>query len=137
MKELSTAELQEFRDRCLQAATYGYEIGLADLYMEALASEVGQEIVPDGVAKASAAHLLGLANAALELRASGSKKAKKAAKAPEPVKEPEPKVEPAKTEEPETKVEEPKPEAPKAEEPPAKVEEPKDEKKSSSKKSGK
>lgn len=138
MNELSNADLQDFRDRCLQAATYGYEIGLADLYVATLAVEVGQEIVPEGLAKGSAAHLLDLANQALELRASGGKKPKKAAKATEPVKEPEPKVEtpkdPEPAKEPEPKVEETK-DDPK-DETPAKTDESKDDsKKSSSKKS--
>jgi outer membrane biosynthesis protein TonB len=138
MKELSTAELQEFRDRCLEASTYGFEIGLADLYLETLVSEVGEKDVPAGVSSGSAAHLHLLASAALDQRASGGKpKAKEApkpapVKAAEPAKVEEPKVEAVKAEEP-AKTEEPAKEVPKAEEP-AKTEDPKDDKKTSKKK---
>jgi colicin import membrane protein len=80
MKQLSDVELQEFKDRALQAATYGYEIALADDYMAALASESGQEVVPEGATKGSAAHLLSLAEEVLALRASGGKDPSKAQK---------------------------------------------------------
>jgi outer membrane biosynthesis protein TonB len=137
---LTDAELQDFRDRALQASIYGYEIALADLYVIALAAEAGQEIVPEDVHKGSAAHLLGLADAVLAQRASGGKKPVRApkashrahepkveepAKVEEPTKE-EPKVEDIKKDEtpkPEAKDEEPKKEA----EPEVKLEEPKKE----------
>jgi len=79
--ELSDAQLQEFRDRCLTAKVYGYQIANADLYMVALAQEVGQEVVPEDVSKGSAAHLFGLAEEALEGRSGGHKKKGKKAKA--------------------------------------------------------
>lgn len=66
--KLTTVELKAFRDRALQAKTYGYEIALADQYVESLAAEVGQEIVPEGVKKGSAEHLFALAEEALKKR---------------------------------------------------------------------
>jgi hypothetical protein len=127
--ELNDTQLQEFRDRCLKASVHGHSIALADLYMAALAQEVGQEVVPEDVEKASAAHLLALANEALAARAGTKKKVKKEKvvhtappvvhAAPSP-KEPEAKVE----KEPEAKMEIPPPPPAKEEskEPEAKVE---------------
>lgn len=121
--QLNDAQLQEFKNRCIQAVFNGYTIGLADEYMAALAIEVGQDIVPEGVEKSSAKHLLGLAEEALQLRAAGGRKpkAKKSEPKPEPKSEVkvEAKVEPVKVETPppapEVK-EEPKVEEPKVEE---------------------
>ncbi len=67
--ELTDQELKDFRERALQASQYGHEIGLAELYTEALTAEVGQEEVPHGTVKASAAHLFDLADQALRQRA--------------------------------------------------------------------
>ena len=66
---LNDHQLQEFRNRCLRAVFNNYTIALADEYMATLAKEVGQDIVPEGVSKASAQHLLALADEALALRA--------------------------------------------------------------------
>jgi hypothetical protein len=119
--ELNDDQLLEFRNRCLQAVQNNYTIGLADEYMTALAKEVGQDIVPEGVAKSSAAHLLGLAQEALDLRAGKKHRPKKS----EP-KKPEAKVETPKVEEPKVETPPPAPEPVKVEEPvvpEAKVEE--------------
>lgn len=104
--ELTNDELKDFRERALQASIYGHQIGLAELYVETLAAEVGHSDVASDVTPASATHLLALANEALELRAHG-KKPKRHKKAED--------VKPASV--PPPKAEEPKPEEPKAEEP--------------------
>lgn len=116
--ELSDSALQEFRSRCLQASINGYTIAHADLYTAALAAEVGQEIVPEGLEKGSADHLLALATEALEGRAGGAKKPKKskAEASKEKKKEPEAKkadAPPPTVKEPEVKKEEVPPPAPK------------------------
>lgn len=140
MMELSNADLQDFRSRMLQAATYGYDVALADEYVTALAAEVGQEIVPEGLTKASAAHLLALADEALALRASGGKKPKKAAFPPKRAEEPkseEPKSEePAKTDDVKDTVKDEEPAKdpePKKDEEPAKTESSSEDKKKSKK----
>jgi len=71
--ELSNAELQEFRDRCLRASIHGHQIALADLYVEALAPDCEKlaEVVPEGLTRGSAEHLLAMADEALDCRARG------------------------------------------------------------------
>lgn len=95
--QLSDSQLSAFRSRCLRASMKGYDIARSSLYLKALAEETGSADAPEGVKKGSAAHLLAMAEAAMETRASGKKpKAKAAPKAAAPKKaEPEPETDPA------------------------------------------
>lgn len=98
--QLSDSQLSAFRSRCLRASMKGYDIARASVYLKALAEETGSADAPEGVKEGSAAHLLAMAEAAMEARASGGKKpkGKAAPKPPAPKKaepEPEPETDPA------------------------------------------
>ena len=79
---MNDAQLSAFRTRMMKAAGYGYDVAKAELYLADLVEETGEKKTPAGCAKGSAAHLLALADKALEMR-KGGKKPKKAAPAEE------------------------------------------------------
>ena len=65
---LSELELNELRERCAYSAAHGFQVALAEQYVEELEDEAGAVELAEGVLKNSPEHLVALCDAALKRR---------------------------------------------------------------------
>jgi hypothetical protein len=96
---LSDQELAELKERCNYAHAHGFQIGLAECYVDELGG-AGDD-APDGVTPNSPAHLLSLIEYAEKNKKKAPVREPKVSKPPPPGKEPAKKQEPVEVKKPE------------------------------------